>query len=130
MFSDHLPKIEMPKIANLSPKAWFAIAAGLVFLCQLVALGMVADGQVKKAQLREAQSGSERLAVARCIETNSAASRNSCLQLNEAAQPSQNTGSGRRMQASADASMMDNAATSGSQFGTFMPAAFNTFATR
>ena len=130
MFSDHMPKIGMPKIGHLSPRAWFTIAAGLVFLGQLFAMAMVADGQVKKAELREAQSGSLRVAMARCAETNSPASRTNCVRLNEAAQPSRIGENGDAMQASAGASAMENPAPGASQFGSFMPAAFNSFAAR
>ena len=49
MFSDHLPKIvESPA------KTLMFVAAGLGIVGQLVALVMLADGQVEKAQLRDA----------------------------------------------------------------------------
>ena len=75
MFSDHLRKInEIPR------KTLLGVAGGFLILCQLVALAMVADEQVKKAQVREAQRTSERIAAAHCWESSMGAARHSCLQ--------------------------------------------------
>lgn len=63
MFSDHLRKID-----DASAKTLLMIAAGLVIVCQLVAIVLVADGQVEKAQLREATLASARAATAWCVE--------------------------------------------------------------
>ena len=73
MFSDHLPKIEssIPKILMLA-------AAGLAIAGQLAALVMLADGQVEKAQLRDASQGSARAATASCVESNRGAALNDC----------------------------------------------------
>ena len=62
MFSDHLRKID-----DASAKTLLMIAAGLVIVCQLVAIVLVADGQVEKAQLREATLASARAATAWCV---------------------------------------------------------------
>ncbi len=64
MFSDHLSIID-----EAPTKTLLVIAAGLVIVCQLVAMVMVADGQVEKAQLREANHASARAATAWCIES-------------------------------------------------------------
>lgn len=75
MISDHFNKID-----NSSHKTLWAIAAMLVFICQIVAFFMVADGQVKKAEARDQRIASERIAVASCLETSVGAARHSCLQ--------------------------------------------------
>ena len=75
MFSDHLKKFdEMPYRMLL----W--VAAGLVFVCQLVAVGFVADEQVSKAKVRDFQRQAEMLAIAQCIENAAGAARHSCIQ--------------------------------------------------
>ena len=75
MFSDHLRKI------NAIPRrTLLGVAGGFLILCQLVALAMVADEQVKKAQARETQRTSERIATAHCMESSMGAARHSCLQ--------------------------------------------------
>ena len=63
MFSDHVRKID-----DAPAKTLLMIAAGLVIACQLVAMVLVADGQVEKAQLREATLASARAATAWCVE--------------------------------------------------------------
>ena len=73
MFSDHLPKIDHTARHNL-----FVIAAALVMVCQLVAMVVVADGQVKKAEVRESQMQSQRLVVAQCLENTKGAALSSC----------------------------------------------------
>jgi hypothetical protein len=80
MFSDHLRKIK-----EIPYKTLLGVAGGFLILCQLVALAMVADEQVKKAQVREAQRTSERIAAAHCMESTMGAARHSCLQQAKAA---------------------------------------------
>lgn len=80
MFSDHLRKIQ-----EIPHKTLLGVAGGFVILCQLVALAMVADEQVKKAQVRETQRISERIATAHCMESSMGAARHSCLQQAKAA---------------------------------------------
>ena len=75
MFSDHMRKID-----NAGGRTLLIIAAALVITCQLVAMAMVADGQVKKAELRETNLTLQRVAMARCMEANPRADRESCLQ--------------------------------------------------
>jgi len=80
MFSDHVAKI------NAIPrKTLLGVAGGFLILCQLVALAMVADEQVKKAQARETLRISERIATAHCMESSMGAARHSCLQQAKAA---------------------------------------------
>ncbi len=74
MFSDHIRKVD-----NASGRTLLLVAAGLVIVCQLVAMALVAEGQVKKAEVRESQLSFQRTATARCFETNSRFDRQSCL---------------------------------------------------
>ena len=64
MFSDHLQKID-----NASGKTLLLIAGGLVIVCQLVALVLVSQGQVEKAQAREVSRASQSTTSAWCFET-------------------------------------------------------------
>ncbi len=73
MFSDHLPKID-----HTSGKTLLLIAAGLVIICQLVAMVLVSQGQVEKAQAREATQASQRTATAWCLETSRGADLRGC----------------------------------------------------
>lgn len=75
MFSDHLRKVD-----HTSGRTLLLIAAALVIVCQLVAMALVADGQVKKAELRESQLNFQRVALARCFEVNTRPDRHSCMQ--------------------------------------------------
>jgi hypothetical protein len=75
MFSDHLPKID-----ELPNKMLFLVAAGLVILCQLVAMAMVVDGQVSMAQVRDASRVSERTAINQCMESSLGVARHNCIQ--------------------------------------------------
>ena len=75
MFSDHMRKVD-----NTSGRTLLLVAAILVIVCQLVAMVMVAGGQVKKAELRESNLSFQRFAVARCFEVNTRFDRSSCLQ--------------------------------------------------
>ena len=73
MFSDHLRKID-----NASGKTLLLVAAGLAIVCQLVAMVIVAQGQVDKAYMREASQAIERTAIAGCVETSYGAKLKSC----------------------------------------------------
>lgn len=75
MFSDHLQKFE-----KISGETLFCVAAGLVILCQLVAMALVADGQVQKAQLRDARQAAETSAMAQCMDASTIAARQGCIQ--------------------------------------------------
>lgn len=75
MFSDSLKKMdEMPY------KTMLGVAACLVILCQLVAMALVVDGQVKRAEARDSALDSRRIAVAQCNEAGSVAKRQNCIQ--------------------------------------------------
>ncbi len=73
MFSDHLRKVD-----EAPTKTLLLIAAGLVIVCQLVAMVLVADGQVEKAQMREASQASARAATAWCVESSRGAALREC----------------------------------------------------
>ena len=75
MFSDHLQKID-----KIPYKTLRLIAAGLVFLCQLVAMVLVVYSQVEKAQIRDAQSSSARMVIADCSENYSDPARSRCIE--------------------------------------------------
>ena len=75
MFSQTLKKMdEMPH------KTLLVVAACLVILCQLVAMALVVDGQVKRVEARDSALSSQRLAVVRCNEAGLIAMRQSCIQ--------------------------------------------------
>ena len=75
MFSDRLSKID-----TMPLKTMLGLAAGLVILCQLVAMVLVVDGQVNRAEARDAQLDSRRKAIAQCNEASSASTRQSCIE--------------------------------------------------
>lgn len=75
MFSDHLKKIDETPYKKL---LW--VAAGLVFACQLAAVGFVADGQVTKAKIRDFQRKAEMQAIAQCMDNPAGSARQSCIQ--------------------------------------------------
>ncbi len=74
MFSDHL----VPR-APSHTQIWLALGAGVVIICQLGALAWLADGQMDKAQTREARYTAERELLAQCIEKSSGATRHLCI---------------------------------------------------
>ncbi|RYG08148.1 MAG: hypothetical protein EON92_17135 [Burkholderiales bacterium] len=75
MFSDHFPPVRSSHAGKLLlALGAFAIAG------QLGAVAMVADGQVKKAELRQTRLVAERQAVAHCLESVAGESRHNCLQ--------------------------------------------------
>lgn len=65
MFSDHLQIID-----NAPIKKMLLIAAGLLVVCQLVAMALVAEGQVEKAHVRDASQASFQAAMASCVASN------------------------------------------------------------
>ena len=76
MFSDNLEIID-----NAPAKKMFLIAAGLVLVCQLVAMALVAEGQVEKAHAREASQASFQAAMASCIENSRGVDLKDCARL-------------------------------------------------
>ena len=73
MFSDHLQKVD-----KVPQKILLAVAAGLVFLCQLVAMVLVVDSQVEKAQVRNAQDSTGQMKFADCPENDLGPARARC----------------------------------------------------
>ncbi len=102
MFSDRLKKFD-----DMPYKTLLWVAAGLVLLCQLVAVGFVADEQVTKARIRDYQRQTEMAAIAQCIEKAAGPARQSCFRqaraMASAAMPPA-TESAPKAQALADAS--------------------------
>jgi hypothetical protein len=80
MFSDHIQQPVEP-----SYKVWLGVAAGLVIACQLVAMALVVDGQVERAQSRGVQYASERSALAQCSQSSLGSERQNCVQRVQAA---------------------------------------------
>lgn len=75
MLSEYLQNFhQIPRRAML----W--AAAGLVLLCQLVAVAFVADEQVAKARIRDYQRSIEMQAIAQCIEARAGTARHRCIQ--------------------------------------------------
>jgi hypothetical protein len=75
MLTEHLRKFD-----ELPYKTLLMVAAGLVILCQLAAMAVVADSQVAKAKLRDEQRRAELVAIAHCMETSAGAARHNCIQ--------------------------------------------------
>ena len=63
MISDHFQKVDV-----ISNRTLFLLAGGLVIVCQLVAMALVSDGQVKKAQVRDLGVANQQAAFAQCLE--------------------------------------------------------------
>jgi hypothetical protein len=80
--------IYVKKIAEMPYKALLLVAIGIVFLCQLAALVLVAQGQVEKAYLRDVQAHSAQRVLEDCSEVFSDAAQSRCIeQVNVALQP-------------------------------------------
>ncbi len=76
MSSDPLRPVE-----KLPAKKMFLIAAGLVIVCQLIAMVLVARDQVQKAQHRQTSRANFQTAVAACIENSYGAALKKCASL-------------------------------------------------
>ena len=74
MFSDH-PTTMGTVPANM----WWWVTGVVLLVVQLVALGLVVQGQVRAAELSRAQMAQQRLAIAHCMQSSKAASRTACL---------------------------------------------------
>jgi hypothetical protein len=126
MFSDHLRKID-----EAPHKTLLLVAAGLVMVCQLVAMALVAGEQVQKAQMRGDSQASRQVAMATCIETSRGVAVKGCFQLGsydlESQQGTSHTkGSGQSSMASV-APELDTIATPATSAGAlsgFMSASF------
>lgn len=75
MFSDHVQKIQKFPLLSL-----LAVAACLVILCQLLALALVVDRQVKRAELRDLTWMAQQVAITECIERSTGPVRHGCIQ--------------------------------------------------
>lgn len=76
MFSDHLqPVFHFPF------KGTFLVAGGLVIACQLIAMVLVVDSQVEKAQFRQTTQANFQSAVATCVENSYGAALKKCADL-------------------------------------------------
>ena len=74
MFADPMRKIERTGKHNL-----LLLCGALVIVCQLLAMALLVDGQVKKAQLRESQLTAQRGAMVKCFETSTGFDLQGCL---------------------------------------------------
>lgn len=75
MFSERVKKVD-----TMPSRVLFGVAAGLVFLCQLAALALVANGQVEKAHIRDAYYSSAQMEMADCSKTYSGPARSQCIE--------------------------------------------------
>lgn len=73
MISDRVNKLGMS-----SGRAWYAMAAGLLFVLLLAALVQVVNGQVTQAQLRQTQHQAVQTALSGCAANYSGAARRQC----------------------------------------------------
>ena len=73
MFSDHLPPVGKPQGRN-----WLLMAGVCVIFGQIGAMVLVANGQVKKAQLRDSRNTAQSLVIAQCVATSTGPNRNGC----------------------------------------------------
>jgi hypothetical protein len=74
MFSDHMKKVNrFPQVSLLM------LAGGLVIVCQLVAVAMVADQQVQRASVRDLQRVNQQVALADCIQRSTGPTRHGCI---------------------------------------------------
>jgi hypothetical protein len=74
MFSDHLQKF------SRFPQTGLLMAAGgLVIVCQLAAMAMVADEQVQSAGVRDLQRVAQQVALADCIQRSTGPNRHICI---------------------------------------------------
>ena len=121
MFSDAMQKID-----TMRYKTMLGVAACLVILCQLIAMVLVVDGQVKKAEVRDTSLGSQRTAIAQCNETSPAAARQKCIEQATAA-PSgpRDPEKGPQVQALSDAVRFDGSGVSIGKVQGFMPASLS-----
>lgn len=74
MFSDHLTKTN-----QFSRIHWLFAAAALMMVFLLVALALVADHQVKQANVRGLQRAAQQAAMADCVQRSTGANRHGCI---------------------------------------------------
>ena len=74
MFSSHLQKVDSV------PRDYFFLGGGLfLIVALLLAFAALAEGEMKKAQLRDSLDASQRSAVAYCVETLRGVALNNCV---------------------------------------------------
>ena len=122
MRSDYFRKIhEIPRNALLGA------AAGVLFLCLLVSMALVVNGQVQRAQIRVVQHASERVAIAQCNESRMGAAQRICIQQAIAViNASLNSSDKSAPQAVADAKEIDNGTLSARQTPGLLPMSLGT----
>ncbi len=98
MFSDY--ERHNNKSKGMPGRYWFLVAAGIVIICQLIALILLADSQVAKAKVRDELLSAQRLAIAQCIEANIGTKRHNCIRgvSVASASPAQHRQSGKDIQ--------------------------------
>ena len=69
----------MPKLSRFPQAGLLLAAAGLVIVCQLVAVAMVADKQVQRAGVRDLQRVAQQASLADCIQRSTGANRHGCI---------------------------------------------------
>lgn len=73
MFSDHLRPLGKPQGRNV-----LLIAGVFVIVGQIAAMALVADSQVKKAQLRDSRNMAQSLVIAECLAISTGLNRHGC----------------------------------------------------
>ncbi len=76
MFSEQLKPVD-----KMSANKLLLLAAGLVLVCLLVAVALVAGGQVQKAELRQLSQASFQSALASCLQSRQGSELGDCARL-------------------------------------------------
>ena len=76
MFSAQLKPID-----KMSDNKMLLLAAGLVLVCLLIAMAMVAGGQVQKAELRQLSQANFQSAFANCLQSRQGSALRDCARL-------------------------------------------------
>ena len=76
MFSAQLKPID-----KMSANKMLLLAAGLVLVCLLIAMAMVAGGQVQKAELRQLSQANFQSAFANCLQSRQGSALRDCARL-------------------------------------------------
>ena len=76
MFSEQLKPID-----KISANKLLLLAAGLVLVCLLIAMALVAGGQVEKAELRQLGEANFQSALATCLQSRQGSALGDCARL-------------------------------------------------
>ena len=76
MFSEHLTPID-----KISANKMLLLAAALVVVCMLIAMALVAGGQVQKAELRQLSQANFQSAFASCLQNRQGSALRDCVRL-------------------------------------------------